>query len=49
MYNAIENRDNYSETYRSLWQYYGDEPSLNNDDNIVDFTSANHNSNSFNP
>ena len=24
-----------------------DEPSLNNDDNIVDFTSANHNSNSF--
>ena len=24
-----------------------DEPSLNNDDNIVDFTSANHNSNLF--
>ena len=30
-----------------MWQYYRDEPSLNNDDDIVGFTGTNHNSNSF--
>ena len=42
----IEYSINHSKTSRLLWQYYRDEPSLNNDD-IVGFTGANHNSNSF--
>ena len=29
MYNLIEYSDNYSKTSGSLWQYYRDEPSLN--------------------
>ena len=42
----IEYSDNYLNTSGSSWQYYGDEPSLNNADTIVDFTDANHNSKS---
>ena len=37
MYNLIEYSDNYLKASGSLWQYYRDEPILNNDDNIVDF------------
>ena len=44
LYNLIEYSDNYSKTSGSLWQYYRDEPSLNNNSNIVDFTGANDNS-----
>ena len=42
----IEYSDNYLNTSGSSWQYYGDEPSPNNADTIVDFTDANHNSKS---
>ena len=35
MYNLIENRDNYSKTTGSLWQYYRDEPN----DNLADLDS----------
>ena len=37
MYNLIEHSDNYSETSGSLWQYYKDEPFLDNNDAIADF------------
>ena len=47
MYHLIEYSDNYLNTSRSLWQYYRDERFLNNADNVVDFTGANHNSKSF--
>ena len=30
-YNLIEYSDNYSKTSASLWQYYKDEPALDND------------------
>ena len=43
----IEYSINHSKTSRYLWQYYRDELSLNNDDDIVGFTGANHNSNLF--
>ena len=45
MYNLIDYSNNHSKAYGTLWQYYGDKPSLNNDGNIVDFTGANFNSN----
>ena len=48
MYNLKEYNVNYSKTSRTLQHYYRYEPSLNNDDNIVNFTGANHNSNSLN-
>ena len=41
MYNLIEYSDNYSKTSGSLWQYCKDIPSVNNDDNIVEFNRAN--------
>ena len=41
MYNWIEYRDNYSKTSGSLWQYCKDIPAVNNNGNIVDFTSTN--------
>ena len=48
MYNLIEFSNNYLNISGSLWQYYGDEPSLNPGENeTVDFTSANQNSRSF--
>ena len=52
MYNVIEYSDNYSKIPGSLWQYHGNTifiaiPSLNNNGNVVDFTGANYNSNSF--
>ena len=46
MYNLIEYSDNYSKTLESLWQYYSNEPVLNNASVIVDFT-GNDTSDSF--
>ena len=46
MYNLIEYSDAYSKTSRSLWQYYRDEPALNNNGDIIDF-SENNNIRSF--
>ena len=34
MYNLIEYNDNYSKTFRSLWQYWKDIPVLNKSNNI---------------
>ena len=48
IYRLTEYIDNYLKTSGSLWKYYRDEPSLNNNDNTVDFTGASHNSNSVN-
>ena len=47
MYNLIEYSDAYSKTSGSLWQYYRDEPALDNNDNIIDFPANNSNSISF--
>ena len=38
MYNLIECSDAYSKTSGSLWQYYRDEPALDNNVNITDFS-----------
>ena len=35
MYNLIKYSDNYSKTSGSLWQFYRDEPALDNNSNIV--------------
>ena len=37
MYNLIEYSDAHSKTSGSLWQYYRDEPALDNNGNIIDF------------
>ena len=47
MYNLIEYSDAYSKTSGSLWQYYRDEPALDNNGNITDFPYDNNNSASF--
>ena len=47
MYNLIQYSDNCSKTSGSLWKYYRDKPSLNHNDNIVDFSGGNHNCKSF--
>ena len=47
VYNLTEYSDNYSKISINLWRYYRDKPSLYNNDNIVDFTAANHSSKSF--
>ena len=47
MYNLIQYSDNCSKTSESLWKYYRDKPSLDHNDNIVDFSGGNHNSKSF--
>ena len=44
MYNLIDYRDAYSKTSGSLWQYWRDEPALNNDGEIIDFPANNNNS-----
>ena len=48
MYNLIEYSDAYSKTSRVLWQYYRDEPVLDNDGNIIDFLANNNKNISFN-
>ena len=47
MYNLIECSDAYSNTIGSLWQYYRDEPALDDNGNITDFHTNNNNSGSF--
>ena len=47
MYNLIEYSDVCSKTSGSLWQYYRDEPALDNNNNIIDFHSDDDNSISF--
>ena len=47
MYNSIEYSDGYLKTSGSLWQYYRDEPALDNSNNIIDFPVDNSNSISF--
>ena len=44
MYNLIEYSNAYS---KSLWQYYRDEPAINDNCDIIDFSADNNNSNSF--
>ena len=44
MYNLIECNDNYSKTSGSLWQYYRDEPYLDDNGAIADFHADNNNS-----
>ena len=44
MYNLIENSDNYFKTSGSLWHYYSDEPFLNANRAIDDFSADNNNS-----
>ena len=36
IYNLIKYSDNYSKTSGSLWQYYRDEPFIDNNGNIID-------------
>ena len=43
MCNLIGYSDNYLKTSGGLWEYYRDEPSLDNNDNFVDFTRTNYN------
>ena len=47
MYNLIEYSNNYLQASGSLWQYYRDEPSLDYNGNIADFTGANYKSKLF--
>ena len=47
MYNLIDYRHNYSKTSGILWQYCRDEPVLDANDAIIDFTVANSITNSF--
>ena len=44
MYNLIEHSDNYSKTSGGLWQYYRDEPAIDNNNSIIDFAVNNNNS-----
>ena len=41
MYNLIEYSLNYLMTSRILWQYYKDEPAVNNNGGVVNFNGAN--------
>ena len=47
MYNSIEYSNAYSKTSGSLWQYYRDEPTLDNNGKIIDFLANNNYSNSL--
>ena len=43
MYNLIEYSDVCSNTSGSLWQYHRDEPALDNNNNLTDFSANNNN------
>ena len=43
MYNLTEYSNVYSKTSGSLLQYYRDEPALDNDKNIIDFSRGSNN------
>ena len=45
--NLIEYSDPYSKKSASLWQYYRDEPALDNNNNITEFPANNSSSTSF--
>ena len=47
MYNLMEHSDICSKTSGSLWQYYRDEPVLDNNNNIIDFSANTNNNTSF--
>ena len=47
MYNLMEYSDAYSKTSGSSWQYYRDEPALDNNNNSTTFRANNNNSTSF--
>ena len=47
MYNLIEYSDICSKTSGSLWQYYRDDPALDNNNNIIDFLAINNSCISF--
>ena len=47
MYNLIEYSDTYLKISGSLWQFYRDEPALDNNGNVIDFLDDNNNSASF--
>ena len=47
MFNLIEYSHTYSKKSGSLWQYYRDEPALDNNGNITDFPHDSNNSASF--
>ena len=47
MYDLIEYSNVYLKTLGNLWQYYRDEPALNNNNNVIDFPANNSNSISF--
>ena len=40
MYNLTNYSDKYPKALKSLWQYYKDEPGLDNNGNIVDFADS---------
>ena len=47
MFNLIECRITYLKASRRLWQYYRDEPTIEANNNIIDFPANKFNSNSF--
>ena len=47
MSSLIECRDTYTKTSGGLWQYYRNEPALNDDGNTIDFPNDSYNSISF--
>ena len=47
MYDLIEYSNVYLKILGNLWQYYRDEPALNNNNNVIDFPANNSNSISF--
>ena len=47
MFNLIEYSSAYWKTSGSLWQYYRDEPAIDDNNNIIGFPANNNNSNSF--
>ena len=47
MSSLIECKDTYSKTSVGLWQYYRNEPALNDDGNTIDFPNDSYNSISF--
>ena len=47
MFNSIKSSNNYSKTPGSLWQYYRDEPPLNSNVAIIDFSVNNNDRTSF--
>ena len=47
MYNLIEYSENYSQTSGSFWLYYRDQPTLDNNSNLIDFPANDDTSLSF--